>query len=81
MHIINSYVLLEDENWDKIEEEITAALKDFSQVMNSLNKNNGQQNINKTYIAINEIINCLKIRDKKLFYLKYVNLMENILKI
>lgn len=77
--IINSYVLLEDEKWDEMQAQIAKALEYFDSIINSINNNIQQNSISKTYIALNEMKNVINLKDKKLFYLKYINLMENAL--
>lgn len=80
-YIINSYVLLEDDKWDDMQKEIEKAQEYFGLIINSMNENRTQSFVNKTYILLNEITNAIKLKDKKLYYLKYKNLMENALSI
>lgn len=79
--IVNAYVFLEEDNWDEIKTQITKASEYFNIIMNSTNNDRQQSNISKTYIAINEMNNVIDLKDKKLFYLKYINLMESIMQI
>ena len=80
--IINSYVLLEDKKWDEMQNEINKADSYFQTLMNNVNIDIQHQNvINKTYVAINEMNNAINLKDKKLFYLKYINVMECAMKI
>ena len=80
--IVNVYVLIEDNKWDEIKQEVNKSLEFFNTVINSIEVNNNEQNIiSKIYIGINEISNAINLKDKKLFYLKYINLMECIIKI
>lgn len=79
--IINAYVLLEDDKWNDIQTEISKAGEYFSLIINSVNDNRNQANISKTYVLLNEMNNVINLKDKKLFYLKYINLMESAMKI
>lgn len=80
-YIINSYVLLEDDKWDDIQGQIAKASEYFGLIINSINKNRNQSSVSKTYVLINEMNNVIKLKDKKLFYMKYKNLMESAMNI
>ncbi len=80
-HIINSYVLLEDDKWEDMQKEVTKAQEYFNLVINSVNTKSSQIFTNKTYILLNEMKNAINLKDKKLYYMKYKNLMENALNI
>lgn len=80
-HIINSYVLLEDDKWEDMQKEVTKAQEYFNLVINSVNTKSSQIFINKTYILLNEMKNAINLKDKKLYYMKYKNLMENIMNV
>lgn len=80
-YIINSYVLLEDDKWDEMQAEITKAGEYFGIIINSVNERNTQSFINKIYVLLNEIKNSINLKDKKLYYMKYKNLMENAMNI
>ncbi len=80
-HIINSYVLLEEDKWDEIQAQITKASEYFGLIINSINEKRNQSSISKTYVLINEMNNVIKLKDKKLFYMKYKNLMESAMNI
>lgn len=76
-YIINAYVLLEEDKWDDMQGQISKAGEYFGLIINSVNEERQQSNISKTYVLINEMNNVIKLKDKKLFYLKYKNLMES----
>lgn len=80
-HIVNSYVLLEDEKWEDMQAEVIKAQEYFNLVINSINTKSSQIFINKTYVLLNEMKNSINLGDKKLYYMKYKNLMENIMNI
>ena len=80
-HIINSYVLLEDDKWEDMQKEVTKAQEYFNLVINSVNTKSSQIFTNKTYILLNEMKNAINLKDKKLYYMKYKNLMENIMNV
>lgn len=80
-NIINSYVLVEDSNWDEMQAQIMKAQEYFGLIINSINIDNNQSIVNKTYILLNEMKNVISLQDKTLYYLKYKNLMENAMSI
>ncbi len=75
--IVNSYALLEEERWDEMQAQIAKANEYFGLIINSINEDKNQSFVSKTYILVNEMNNAIKMKDKKLFYLKYKNLMES----
>jgi len=79
--VINSYALLENDKWDDIQAQISKAREYFGFIINSINEDRNQASVSKTYILINEMNNVINLKDKKLFYLKYINLMENAMNI
>lgn len=80
-HIINSYALVEEDKWEEIQAQITKASEYFGLIMNTINESRSQSSVSKTYVLINEMNNIIKLKDKKLFYMKYKNLMESAIKI
>ncbi len=80
-YIINSYILTEEDKWDEMQTQIDNAQQYFGTVMNSINKDKMQNSVNKTYILLNEMKNVISLKDKKLYFIKYKNLMENIMTI
>ena len=79
--VINSYMLIEDDNWAEMQAQIAKASEYFSNVINSVKEDRQKSSISKTYIAINEMNNIINLKDRKLFYLKYINLMESAMSI
>lgn len=80
--IIDAYTLLEEDKWDDIDKQVENAKAYYSNIINSVNIEQKNQNkINKVYILLNELDNCINYKDKELFYIKYKALMENLEKI
>ena len=79
-HILNAYAYVQDDIWDKVEEEVMNAENEFTKVINNITDSENQRkyNINKTYILIEELKNSLATKDKEIFYIKYKNLLEQI---
>ncbi len=76
--IINAYSLIEQENWDEIKNQTESAINEFNAILNDVKNNKNQYNINKTYILLNEFKNSIDTNDKKILYIKYKNLIEEI---
>lgn len=80
-YIISSYALAEEDKWDEMQAQIAKAGEYFGLIINSVNENRNQASVSKTYILINEMNNVISLKDKKLFYMKYKNLMETAMNI
>lgn len=78
-NIINAYSVIEKEDWNTAKTNINQADETFRSITNNIDyiKNN-EYKVNKTYVLINELNNSLSYQDKKLFYVKYKNLLESI---
>ena len=77
-YLINAYSLLETDNWNEIEKIMANAEVTFKNVINDIEyTKNKEYKVNKTYILLKELQNSLSYKDKKLFLIKYKNLMES----
>lgn len=77
--LIDTYTLVEENKWDEMQKQMENAKTHFSNIVNSVNEDKANVNkINKVYVLLNELDNCLNYKDKELFYIKYKALMENI---
>lgn len=78
--ILNSYALLEQDKWDEMKTQISNGINYFSNVMNTIEINEKQQNkVSKVYILLNELNTCIDLKDKELYYIKYRNTMEQLI--
>lgn len=78
-YIINAYAFAEEENWTEIEKDILEAENVFKNLTNDIEYiKNREYKVNKAYILLKELQNSLEYKDKKVFYIKYKNLLENI---
>ena len=76
-YLINAYSLAEEEDWEQIQTNIKQAEEVYKNVINDMEYiKNKEYKINKIYVLIKELQNSLIYKDKKLFYVKYKNLME-----
>lgn len=78
-YIINAYSLVEKDDWTGIETNMSECEKTFNSIINDMEYiKDKEYKVNKTYVLIKELQNSLSYKDKKLFYVKYKNLMESI---
>lgn len=76
-YIINAYSLAEDMNNEEINNNIVKAIDVYSGVMNNVDYSKDRTyKINKIYVLLNELLNCLDEKDNDVFYVKYKNVME-----
>jgi hypothetical protein len=78
-YLLNSYVLVNEDNWG----EVKNSLNNCENVFNNLSNNieyakDKEYKINKVYVLIKELENSLDSKDKKVFYIKYKNLLQSI---
>lgn len=78
-YIINAYSLVEKDDWTAIGNNITECEKTFKNITNDMEyMKDKEYKVNRTYVLIKELQNSLTYKDKKLFYVKYKNVMESI---
>lgn len=78
-HMLKAYSSVESLNWDNVNEEILLADSVFKNINNDLEyiTQNGD-NVNRTYVALQELKNSLQLEDVNIFYIKYRNLIHEI---
>ena len=76
--IVNSYSLIEQDNWNEIGIQLSNAENYFLNILNDMENKQRTYNINKAYVLFKELQNSLTNRDKDLFYIKYKNVMEEL---
>ncbi len=77
--LLNSYALVEQEQWEEVKKQLENAISYFSNIMNSINGNGQKQShISKIYVLLNELNKTIDYKDKQLFYIKYRNAMEEL---
>jgi len=76
-YIINAYALLDKNEWTNIESRISDAEQEYKKIVNDIdNLKDKEYQINNTYVLLKELQNSLRYKDKKLFLVKYKNLIE-----
>lgn len=79
-NILYAYTLMEYNNKEKeIRQYLTNAKNEFSYLMNaSIDNSLDVTSINKSYVLLNEIEKDFNIKEKKIFYIHYKNLMQEL---
>lgn len=78
-YIINAYAVVEQGDWATIESDINQAEKTYKNITTDIGyMKDKEYKVNRTYVLIKELQNSLSYKDRKLFYVKYKNLMESI---
>ncbi len=78
-NILNAYSLVEQENWNEIQNQINEADTAYTKVTNDVKYiENKQEQVSRVYVLIKELKNSINIQDKDIFYIKYKNLMNAI---
>ena len=77
-NIISAYSLVTSGNWDEINTFLTKAEAEYDTLMNSTYDLNEvkRAKFNRCYVLLKELIKTSNAKDENLFYLKYINLMN-----
>ena len=77
-NIFMAYSAVSQDDWNTVASHLSNAETSFLNVVNDNEySKNREFKINKTYMLIKDLQNSISNNDKQLFFLKYVNLMEN----
>ena len=78
-YIFMAYSAASQDDWNGVNTNLASAESNFLNLLNDTEySKNREFKINKTYMLIKELQNSIPNKDKQLFFLKYINLMENI---
>lgn len=78
-YILNSYAAVEQDNWNEVESNMVQCENTYKNIINDIEYVKDKEiKVNRTYVLIKELQNSLSYKDKKLFYIKYKNLIESI---
>ena len=81
-NILNSYALVEQERWDEVKEHVFNSVENITNILNSINTEQfSQYQINRIYVMLNELYSSIDLKDKQLYYIKYRNVMEELMNI
>lgn len=78
-NIMQAYALVEEENWEEVQNQINQADIAYGKVANDVSYiENKQEEVSRVYILIKELKSSINLKDKDIFYIKYKNLMNTI---
>ncbi len=78
-YTVAAYVSANIDDWESVNTHMINAENAFVSVLNDVEYiKNREYKVNKTYMAIKDMQNAVKMQDKSLLFLKYKNLMENL---
>ena len=79
-NVISAYSIVESQNWEYVINFLSEADKDLLELTTSLDVDSSikQAKINKSYILLKELIKSANEQDIDIFYLKYINLINEL---
>ena len=77
--IINTGILVKNDNWDEAIKQIEIAENEYIKLMNNANyASQNSYNMNKIYILLEEVKNAIGYRNQDIFFMKYQALTDEI---
>ena len=79
VEVIKAYVNIDFENWDGLKGNLDSATSNFEPILNNTNESEKEYNIRNAYVLLQEFKNAVDTKDKDLLFMKYKNLMEELI--
>ena len=77
--IINTGILVKNDNWDEATKQIEIAESEYIKLMNNANyASQNSYNMNKIYILLEEVKNAISYKNQDIFFMKYQALTDEI---
>ena len=77
--IINTGILVKNDNWDEATKQIEIAENEYIKLMNNANyASQNSYNMNKIYILLEEVKNAIGYKNQDIFFMKYQALTDEI---
>ena len=78
-NILYAYAYIETDDWDKVNDYVSKAKTEFANIVNGQVYNVSKiDKINKAYILINEVEKNSNEKKKSVFYVNYINLIQEL---
>ena len=78
-NILYAYAYIETDDWDKVNDYVSKAKNEFSNIVNGqVNNVSKIDKINKAYILVNEVEKSANEKKKSIFYINYRNLIQEL---
>lgn len=79
VEVIKAYVNIDFANWEELKTSLDRAILNFEPIVNNTNEAEKEYNIRKAYVLLQEFKNAVDTNDKDLLFMKYKNLMEELI--
>ena len=79
VEVIKAYVNIDFANWEELKTSLDRAISNFEPIVNNTNEAEKEYNIRKAYVLLQEFKNAVDTNDKDLLFMKYKNLMEELI--
>ena len=79
VEVIKAYVNIDFANWEELKTSLDRAISNFEPIVNNTNEAEKEYNIRKAYVLLQEFKNSVDTNDKDLLFMKYKNLMEELI--
>lgn len=79
VEVIKAYVNIDFANWEELKNSLDRAISNFEPIVNNTSEAEKEYNIRKAYVLLQEFKNAVDTNDKDLLFMKYKNLMEELI--
>lgn len=79
VEVIKAYVNIDSANWEELKTSLDRAISNFEPIVNNTSEAEKEYNIRKAYVLLQEFKNAVDTNDKDLLFMKYKNLMEELI--
>ena len=79
--LLNSYVFVNQNDWDSAEINIEESIASYMQIINNVDEKSkySQNKVTRIYVLLNELKNSILLNDKEIYFIKYKNLLEELI--
>ena len=79
VEVIKAYVNIDFANWEELKTSLDRAISNFEPIVNNTSEAEKEYSIRKAYVLLQEFKNAVDTNDKDLLFMKYKNLMEELI--
>ncbi|MBP3255682.1 MAG: hypothetical protein J6M60_04255 [Clostridia bacterium] len=79
--VLNSYVFINQNNWNDAKSNTESAINSYMQIINNVDENSkySKNKITRIYVLLNELNNSVTLNDKEIYFIKYRNVIEELI--
>lgn len=79
LNVLNAYTLANNEKWEEMNVSILSCKSTFSNIINSINNTeNIIENYERVNLMLDDLQKSINLNDKKIFYMNYKNVMQEL---